>query len=389
MKYNLYVLTMVILLAGLFYTKQSYADATYFLVRHAEKMQDGSNDPHLTEQGKFRAGNLALQLSSAQITKIYSTDYNRTTETVTPLSKLINIPVELYDPRKLNEFAEKLKSEQGNIVIVGHSNTTPTLVYLLSQISVDDIDDSEYDNLYQVFKINNQTRLSQSHTFPIDPLSTGKGLSVDSKRFKSGSATFNMLLNGDVVGQSIHTLSMKNNTIYLHENTHIEKMGIDADIHAVAHKETLHPISMKMDGVMGSAVDINLKWNGDHVKGHSHMARAIHHPQGRLTIDQELPAHSYERTSLIMLAHLLSINKDHKHIVKWFNGYNGFSRDITITYVGEEKIIVPAGEFETYKLLYQGGAPSQLFYISKTEYPEIVKIEIPTMPWTYELIKSR
>lgn len=144
------------------------ADSTFYLVRHAEKQIDGTKNPHLTEQGHQRAQYLAQQLSLAKITKIYSTDYHRTQETAKPLSELLGISVEPYDPRKLEEFAESVKAETGNILIVGHSNTTPQLTALLSGEEVDEMDESEYEDLYQVVLIGEKARLTRFKIFPID-----------------------------------------------------------------------------------------------------------------------------------------------------------------------------------------------------------------------------
>lgn len=146
----------------------AYADGTFYLVRHAEKQVDGTKDPHLTEQGQKRAEYLAQQLSLANITNIYSTDYHRTQETAKPLSDLLGVSVALYDPRNLEEFAETLKSKTGQIVIVGHSNTTPKLATLLSGEKVDDIDESEYENLYQIILIDQKATLTRFKIFPID-----------------------------------------------------------------------------------------------------------------------------------------------------------------------------------------------------------------------------
>lgn len=144
------------------------ADGTFYLVRHAEKQKDGTKDPHLTDKGQQRAEYLARQLSLANITKIYSTDYHRTQETVKPLSELLGLPVEPYNPGNLEEFAETLKAETGQIVIVGHSNTTPNLTALLSGTAVDGMNDSDYDNLYQIVLLNGKTQLTRFRIFPID-----------------------------------------------------------------------------------------------------------------------------------------------------------------------------------------------------------------------------
>ena len=51
---------------------------TIYLLRHAEKADDGSHDPVLTVQGQQRAKNIADMLSHANIQQIYATDYQRT-----------------------------------------------------------------------------------------------------------------------------------------------------------------------------------------------------------------------------------------------------------------------------------------------------------------------
>ena len=161
------LLLISLILLGLFGIRPSNVDATFYLLRHAEKQSDGTKDPHLTEQGRQRAEFLAQQLSLANITKIYSSDYHRTQETAKPLSDLYGISVESYNPKELEAFAQNLKTETGNIVVVGHSNTTPTLAALLSGQEVDAIDESEYENLYQLTLIDGKARLTRFKIFPI------------------------------------------------------------------------------------------------------------------------------------------------------------------------------------------------------------------------------
>ena len=80
-----------------------------------------------------------------------STDYNRTRQTVTPLAEALGLPVEVYDPRALEAFAERLKTTPGRYVVAGHSNTTPQLVALLGGEPGEPInEDYEFDRLYQV-----------------------------------------------------------------------------------------------------------------------------------------------------------------------------------------------------------------------------------------------
>lgn len=144
------VMGMSMALSGLYPSSLMAADANIiYLTRHAEKLDTGS-DPSLSEAGKLRAANLASTLKHANINAIYSTSYNRTLETAAPLSELISVGVQAYDPFDLSGFAAGLKTLVGNTMVVGHSNTTPELVTLLGGEAGSDIDESEYDRLYQL-----------------------------------------------------------------------------------------------------------------------------------------------------------------------------------------------------------------------------------------------
>jgi len=56
--------------------------------------------------------------------------------------------VKLYDPRDLEGFAKRLLAENGHILVVGHSNTTPPLSALLGGPEGEPIvEATEYDRL--------------------------------------------------------------------------------------------------------------------------------------------------------------------------------------------------------------------------------------------------
>lgn len=132
-------------------SKTKSDDRYIYLVRHAEKMSDSKN-PELTEQGRLRAQSLSKVLSSKSITGIYSTDYKRTKGTAAPLSQRLDLPINLYDPSDLEGFSSELKEEiKGNVLVVGHSNSTPTLVnHLLGTTTYKKLDETEYGDLFIV-----------------------------------------------------------------------------------------------------------------------------------------------------------------------------------------------------------------------------------------------
>jgi len=126
---------------------------TYYLIRHAEKNRsDKTNrDPHLTEAGNKRAENWANVLKEVEFDMVYSTDYNRTKETAAPTAKVNNLEVNFYDPRdmKIKEFMVTTKGK--NVLVVGHSNTTPMFTNgLLGEKKYEMIADDNNANLYIV-----------------------------------------------------------------------------------------------------------------------------------------------------------------------------------------------------------------------------------------------
>lgn len=141
---------------------ETQAKKTIYLVRHAEKQIDVGDDPSLTDVGKDRALNLVGVLGSKNISAIYSTNYQRTMETAKPLSTALGIQIKFYDPDALESFAEQLQGTSGNALVVGHSNTTPMLSWLLGGEAYGDIEESEYDRLYQL-DLSNDGVITQLH----------------------------------------------------------------------------------------------------------------------------------------------------------------------------------------------------------------------------------
>lgn len=150
------------------YTAAAQDDATIiYLLRHAEKASDGTQDPSLTEQGQTRATHLAHLLQSAGITHIHSTDFKRTHQTVAPLTAKLGLTVKSYNPRDLEGFASSLKSMTGIHLVSGHSNTTPALVELLGGDPGSPIHEDEYGRLYIVTLAPGQAvRTIVLHTSP-------------------------------------------------------------------------------------------------------------------------------------------------------------------------------------------------------------------------------
>lgn len=144
MKYLTTLLFFSTLLCG-----QAQTTTTFILVRHAEKANDGTKDPDLTEAGNTRANKLASMLKKSEVDGIYSTDYKRTRNTVAPLAASKGISVTNYEAFKTEAIDAMLKKHQGGtVVIAGHSNNIPWIAnYLTGKEIYKDFTDTEYENL--------------------------------------------------------------------------------------------------------------------------------------------------------------------------------------------------------------------------------------------------
>lgn len=150
------------LLIGIFFlTPPVFAEESYsiYLVRHAEK-QKNSDDPALTACGRLRAQHLATFLEQVPLKNIYSTKYNRTMATAQPTSQRKKIAIKNYSPKHLSQLAIRLKQLKQNSLIVGHSNTTPQLVELLSDEKTKLLNESDYQALYQIQFTGNNVNLT-------------------------------------------------------------------------------------------------------------------------------------------------------------------------------------------------------------------------------------
>lgn len=140
-------------------------DATYYLVRHAEKVKK-QKDPGLTKEGKDRAYFIAEKLKDVKLDAVYTTDYFRTRLTAQPTCNKQNIQFEIYDPSDLAVFATEVRNRhsKGNILIVGHSNTTPQLAnYLSNSEYFEDLGEWQYDQFHKItYLANGQIQKSRT-----------------------------------------------------------------------------------------------------------------------------------------------------------------------------------------------------------------------------------
>ncbi len=122
-----------------------------YLVRHAQKQSTTSanKDPILSQCGEAQAKALATLLQHVPLRQLYHTPYQRTLATANALV-LPERQLQSYSPAASTTLVAQLLQQQQTALIVGHSNTIPALVSLLSQTEVPTMDEQQYGLIYQL-----------------------------------------------------------------------------------------------------------------------------------------------------------------------------------------------------------------------------------------------
>lgn len=140
---------------------------TYYLIRHAEKVTSDPSDPNpaLTEEGEARAIAWKDYFEDKNIEAVYSTNYIRTMSTAQPTADANNLEIIQYNPSVLYDSAFATATTGKNVVVVGHSNTTPNFANaILNTEEAPEIDESDYGNLY-IVTVDGEVRTFTSEHF--------------------------------------------------------------------------------------------------------------------------------------------------------------------------------------------------------------------------------
>jgi phosphohistidine phosphatase SixA len=127
------------------------AQEAVFVVRHAERL-DSSSDSPLSAEGHQRARRLAQLLRDARITAVFVTQYVRTLDTARPLADALGVAPQQVPAAQTADLVARIRSlgPQARVLVVGHSDTLPTILSALGRPGDLVIASDEYDNLFIV-----------------------------------------------------------------------------------------------------------------------------------------------------------------------------------------------------------------------------------------------
>ena len=113
---------------------ESQVTTTIIITTHAELETELNANSGLSDQGIERANSLASTLSSVDVVSsvdaIYATTYRATQETAEPISRLLDLPINIVDQDTVEDFIESIKDDHSGqiILIVSHPENLSRLV---------------------------------------------------------------------------------------------------------------------------------------------------------------------------------------------------------------------------------------------------------------------
>lgn len=127
---------------------------TVYVVRHAEKASSPSGDPPLTAAGQARAQDLFELVKDSGIEAVFASNFLRTQQTVQPTASGLGLSITVTSASDVGGLVSQILADHGgkSILVSGHSNTVPEIVEELGGAAIDPIAESEFDNLFVVYR---------------------------------------------------------------------------------------------------------------------------------------------------------------------------------------------------------------------------------------------
>jgi broad specificity phosphatase PhoE len=149
-------MAILLLVAGFVaVSAQAQIGKTVILVRHAEKTATPPNDPVLSEKGDERAQKLAQMLIDTRIDHIITSQSARTILTAQYVAEagglspeIVAVGSELRAHIQAVADAVHARPDGEAILVVGHSNTIPSIVGALGGSTLPDLKDENYSTVY-------------------------------------------------------------------------------------------------------------------------------------------------------------------------------------------------------------------------------------------------
>ena len=195
---------------------------------------------------------------------------------------------------------------------------------------------------------------------------------------------FNMVRNKEVVGKWIWETEVSEKAI-IFKDTSVLTGIVQEHFELKFDKAKMHTVFIDMETIASPnrlKVDITRTSNKD-LKGQFKMSGSLNRSK---SIDTTYQTNTIIRAEIFGL---IAAIKDFPSLDLNLNTFfmsSATSGEMKLKYMGEEEVKVPAGQFDTYKIVFEGkGQVSNMIYIKKALPHRIVKVDVIGQQLSIEL----
>jgi hypothetical protein len=217
---------------------------------------------------------------------------------------------------------------------------------------------------------------------PADLTAKPKGIDLDLSALTAQSDSFTVLYQGNAIGAQTSKLEKLDGGWRYTESTAIPMAGMQQSTVVTFTDKIVMQETHQSGTAGGQQIKVDLVYAGARVKG-----KAVTPSQAgpkTVDIDAEMPAGAIDDNAFSALVAAMAWGADAKLNVAAFQGGKGALAQLTLNVIGEEKVKVPAGEFDAFKVDFQGGETPVTLYVSKAKPFRILKIVPSGMPVSFE-----
>lgn len=212
-------------------------------------------------------------------------------------------------------------------------------------------------------------------------------LPVDLSGVEFAPVRFQLLQDGENVGEMFYALERRDSDILIHEGTtmlpDIRESGT-----LVIDAETLLPERIVIDGDFSRTVlDIDLTFDGRKGSGIYSIKRPNEIEKTDRKFEAELPKDTISRASIFGLVAGLPIEEGAAFPFQWFNELGGAVADAELVVEAKTMIEVPAGVFETYEIKLNA-EPANIIYLTTEAPHKVVRIDVPGQNMKFERLPA-
>ncbi len=216
-----------------------------------------------------------------------------------------------------------------------------------------------------------------------------KPVPIDRAQAFVGKQQFQVISNGQQAGMiTVHSRFNEKGQYLIHDHSESEVMGVLEEIFVVMDGDSFAPLRSQVHARMGDHyIDANWQWQDDLADSQIEIYNFASGEHRHRALSESMPAGTLTRAGALYLANAMDLSENKVIELNWLNTLNGQISAITYTVTGSAEISVPAGNFDTWAVVQEGGQPGNTIYVSKDSPRRIVRFDVTGMDMRLELME--